>query len=94
MQAQSTGEDSNSSDTAMSDRGGHMSDIIPKLEPNDYGGLDDNLHHHGNGIGLDPQRTPSFPAALLGLQGDCYDRLIITVHYVQLLKLLIIFHCV
>ncbi|XP_049815482.1 protein abrupt isoform X1 [Schistocerca nitens] len=73
LQAQSTGEDSNSSDTAMSDRGGHMTDIVPKTEPSEFGSADDNqqLHHHGNGngIGLDTQRTPPFPAALLGLQG-------------------------
>ncbi|CAG2053025.1 unnamed protein product [Timema podura] len=77
LQAHSTGEDSNSSDTAMSDRGGTMSDlmpILPKTEPNDYGSMEDNHHHHhhhpGNGnLGMDSPRTPSFPAALLSLQG-------------------------
>nr|CAD7429089.1 unnamed protein product [Timema monikensis] len=76
LQAHSTGEDSNSSDTAMSDRGGTMSDlmpILPKTEPNDYGSIEDNHHHHhhpGNGnLGMDSPRTPSFPAALLSLQG-------------------------
>ncbi|PSN37515.1 abrupt [Blattella germanica] len=70
LQAQSTGEDSNSSDTAMSERGGPMADLLrPKSEPNDYGSMDDNNHHHGNGnLGLDATRTPPFPAALLGLQ--------------------------
>ncbi|GLH00718.1 Protein abrupt [Gryllus bimaculatus] len=69
LQAQSTGEDSNSSDTAASDRGGPMSDLVqPKSEPSDYSTMDDN--HPGNGsMGLDHQRTPPFPAALLGLQG-------------------------
>jgi len=48
-----------------------MSELVrPKSEPNDYSSLDDNNHHHGNGsLGLDPTRTPPFPAAaLLGLQ--------------------------
>ncbi|XP_021935070.1 protein abrupt [Zootermopsis nevadensis] len=70
LQAQSTGEDSNSSDT-NSERGPPIGDLIrPKLEPNDYSSVDDNHHHHGNGnLGLDPTRTPPFPAAaLLGLQ--------------------------
>ncbi|PNF42552.1 hypothetical protein B7P43_G06917 [Cryptotermes secundus] len=69
LQAQSTGEESNSSDT-NSERGASTLDLIrPKLEPNDYSSLDDSHHHHGNGgLGLDPTRT-SFPAAaLLGLQ--------------------------
>jgi hypothetical protein len=48
--------------------------IRPKLEPNDYSSVDDNHHHHGNGnLGLDPTRTPPFPAAaLLGLQSKNY----------------------
>ncbi|XP_067001386.2 protein abrupt [Anabrus simplex] len=69
LQAQSTGEDSNSSDTAMSDRGGRMSDLVPKSEPNDYSTMDDSPHHGNGNLGLDAQRTPTFPAALLGLQG-------------------------
>ncbi|XP_063242092.1 protein abrupt isoform X2 [Bacillus rossius redtenbacheri] len=77
LQAHSTGEDSNSSDTAPSDRGGPLSDlpVHPKTEPGDYGMMEDqhphHLHHHpGNGsLSLESPRTPTFPSALLGLPG-------------------------
>lgn len=72
LQAQSTGEDSNSSDTALSDRAGP---VTPKTEPTDYPMLDDHplLNSNGGGTGpgggsmMDQART--FPGALLGLQG-------------------------
>lgn len=66
MQAQSTGEDSNSSDTAMSD---HGDPVTPKTEPSDYPMLDDHHPFNTNGGLIDQTRTPTFPGALLGLQG-------------------------
>lgn len=66
MQAQSTGEDSNSSDTAMSD---HGDPVTPKTEPSDYPMLDDHHPYSTNGGLIDQTRTPTFPGALLGLQG-------------------------
>ncbi|XP_049821816.1 protein abrupt isoform X3 [Aethina tumida] len=65
LQAQSTGEDSNSSDTAMSD---HGHDVTPKTEPSDYPMLDDHHPYNTNG-GLMDQNRSSFPGALLGLPG-------------------------
>lgn len=70
LQAQSTGEDSNSSSTALSDRGGP---VTPKTEPSDYPMLEDHplLNTNGSGPGpgmMDQSRT--FPGALLGLQGE------------------------
>lgn len=67
LQAQSTGEDSNSSDTAPSD---HGDPVTPKTEPSDYPMLDDQLPFNTNGGLLDQPRTPTFPGALLGLQGN------------------------
>ncbi|CAH1389009.1 unnamed protein product [Nezara viridula] len=68
VHAQSTGEESNSSDTGLSERGNgphSMADLIqPKTEPADY-----SHDHHNNSMIMDPSRTPNFPAALLGLQG-------------------------
>ncbi|KAK5646400.1 hypothetical protein RI129_004864 [Pyrocoelia pectoralis] len=66
LQAQSTGEDSNSSDTAPSD---HGDPVTPKTEPSDYPMLDDQHPFNTNGGLLDQPRTPTFPGALLGLQG-------------------------
>ncbi|CAH1118443.1 unnamed protein product [Phaedon cochleariae] len=68
IQAQSTGgEESNSSDTATSDRGDEP--VTPKTEPQDYmGGLDEHHPFGTNGI-MDPNRTGGFHNALLGLQG-------------------------
>ncbi|RZC34474.1 hypothetical protein BDFB_003809, partial [Asbolus verrucosus] len=66
LQAQSTGEDSNSSDTAMSDHGDR---VTPKTEPSDYPMLDDHHPFNTNGGLIDQTRTPTFPGALLGLQG-------------------------
>lgn len=66
LQAQSTGEDSNSSDTAMSD---HGDPVTPKTEPSDYPSMDDHLPFTSNGGHMDQPRTPTFPGALLGLQG-------------------------
>ncbi|XP_063903500.1 protein abrupt-like isoform X3 [Zophobas morio] len=66
LQAQSTGEDSNSSDTAMSD---HGDPVTPKTEPSDYPMLDDHHPFNTNGGLIDQTRTPTFPGALLGLQG-------------------------
>lgn len=61
LAAHSTGEESNSSDTNLSDRG-QMPDLAHlKSEPSDFSPTEGNNH-------LD-SRTPSFPAALLGLQG-------------------------
>lgn len=83
VHAQSTGEESNSSDTEMSERGGGVEanmpsqstlDLVqPKSEPQEY--LDHSPHtpHHNNSLVLDPTRTPTFPAALLGLQGHLLD---------------------
>ncbi|RZF35932.1 hypothetical protein LSTR_LSTR008502 [Laodelphax striatellus] len=72
MHAHSTGEESNSSDTGLSDRGGlgsvgGMDLVTPKSEPQEYS----NDHHnsHNNSLILDPSRNPNFPAALLGLPG-------------------------
>ncbi|XP_014249673.1 protein abrupt-like isoform X2 [Cimex lectularius] len=78
VHAQSTGEESNSSDTGLSERGAvsdrglsistmngphSMADLIqPKTEPSEYG-------DHHNSLVMDPNRTPNFSAALLGLQG-------------------------
>ncbi|XP_074028739.1 BTB/POZ-zinc finger protein abrupt [Leptinotarsa decemlineata] len=68
IQAQSTGEDSNSSDTAMSEHGDEP--ITPKTEPSDYPMLDNHHPFDTNGGIMDPSRTPSgFHNALLGLQG-------------------------
>ncbi|XP_018561077.1 protein abrupt-like isoform X3 [Anoplophora glabripennis] len=68
IQAQSTGEDSNSSDTAISE---HVDEpVTPKTEPSDYPMLDDHHPFSTNGGIMDPSRTPGgFPGALLGLQG-------------------------
>ncbi|KAF2905772.1 hypothetical protein ILUMI_00402 [Ignelater luminosus] len=66
LQAQSTGEDSNSSDTALSD---HGDPVTPKTEPSEYPMLDDQHPFNTNGGLLDQPRTPTFPGALLGLQG-------------------------
>ncbi|XP_056635657.1 protein abrupt isoform X2 [Diorhabda sublineata] len=68
IQAQSTGEDSNSSDTAISDHGDDP--ITPKTEPSDYPMLDDHHPFNTNGGIMDPSRGPGgFHNALLGLQG-------------------------
>lgn len=68
--AQSTGEDSNSSDTAMSDAGHGDESVTPKTEPSDYPMLDDHHPFNSNGGIMDPSRTPGgFHNALLGLQG-------------------------
>ncbi|KAK9510088.1 hypothetical protein O3M35_004945 [Rhynocoris fuscipes] len=76
IHAHSTGEESNSSDTALSERGlsisgngpHSISDLTqPKSEPPDYLGPPD--HHNSSGM-MDPSRNPNFPAALLGLQDD------------------------
>lgn len=66
LQAQSTGEDSNSSDTAMSEHGDR---VTPKTEPSDYPLLDEHHPFNTNGGLLDQPRTPTFPGALLGIQG-------------------------
>ncbi|KAL3283142.1 hypothetical protein HHI36_006296, partial [Cryptolaemus montrouzieri] len=66
IQAHSTGEESNSSDTAMSD---HNDPITPKTEISDYPMLDDHHPYNSNGGLMDQNRPPSFPGALLGLQG-------------------------
>lgn len=68
LQAQSTGEDSNSSDTALSDRAGP---VTPKTEPSDYPMMDDHplLTSNGAASMMDQARTHNFPGALLGLQG-------------------------
>lgn len=79
MHAHSTGEESNSSDTGLSERGGlggggppplppGLDLIHPKSEPQDYSEHPPTPHHN-NSLVLDPSRTPNFPAALLGLQG-------------------------
>ncbi|XP_060519049.1 protein abrupt isoform X2 [Cylas formicarius] len=65
-EAQSTGDDSSSSDTAISD---HGDPVTPKTEPPDYPLLDEHNPFHTNGGLLDQTRPPSFPGALLGLQG-------------------------
>ncbi|CAG9771287.1 unnamed protein product [Ceutorhynchus assimilis] len=67
---QSTCEDSNSSDTAMSEHG-DGEPVTPKTEPSDYPNLmDEHNPFHTNGSIMDQSRPPSFPgAALLGLQG-------------------------
>ncbi|XP_028141859.1 protein abrupt isoform X3 [Diabrotica virgifera virgifera] len=68
IQAQSTGEDSNSSDTAMSDHGDDP--VTPKTEPSEYPMLDDHHPFSTNGGIMDPTRGPGgFHNALLGLQG-------------------------
>lgn len=66
LQAQSTGEDSNSSDTAMSEHGDR---VTPKTEPSDYPLLDEHHPFNTNGGLMDQPRTPTFPGALLGIQG-------------------------
>ncbi|KAK6632036.1 hypothetical protein RUM44_007066 [Polyplax serrata] len=67
LQAHSTGEESNSSDTNLSDRGPAEMPHL-KSEPSDYSPNDEHTPHNMSNH-LDPSRTPSFPAALLGLQG-------------------------
>ncbi|XP_022197139.2 protein abrupt [Nilaparvata lugens] len=74
MHAHSTGEESNSSDTALSDRGGlgggvgsGIDLVTPKSEPQEYSS--DHHNSHNNSLILDPSRNPNFPAALLGLPG-------------------------
>lgn len=69
MQAHSTGDESNSSDTAMSD---HHDTITPKTEISDYPMLDDHHPYSSNGGLMDQNRPPSFPGGLLGLQGNFY----------------------
>lgn len=80
LHAHSTGEESNSSDTGLSERGvptannsnmGIGIDLVhPKTEPSDYSSNEHHHHNtHNNSLVLDPSRTPNFPAALLGLQG-------------------------
>lgn len=76
LHAHSTGEESNSSDTGLSDRGGALGSgsgggmdlVTPKSEPQDYANSE-HQNSHNNSLVLDPSRTPNFPAALLGLQG-------------------------
>ncbi|XP_050309469.1 protein abrupt isoform X2 [Anthonomus grandis grandis] len=65
---QSTCEDSNSSD--LSDNG-ENGPVTPKTEPSDYPNImdDHNNPFHTNGGVMDQNRPPSFPGALLGLQG-------------------------
>lgn len=66
---QSNCEDSNSSDTALSEHG-DGEPVTPKTEPSDYASLmDEHNPFHTNGGLLDQSRPPSFPGALLGLQG-------------------------
>ncbi|KAL1494715.1 hypothetical protein ABEB36_010267 [Hypothenemus hampei] len=66
---QSTCEDSTSSDTALSEHVDGDS-ITPKTETSDYPSLmDEHNPFHTNGGLLDQSRPPSFPGALLGLQG-------------------------
>lgn len=69
--AHSSGDESNSSDTEMSERGGGMgsyqhhgalSDLMIKSESREYAGSE----HMGP---LDGASRANFPAALLGLQG-------------------------
>ncbi|KAK9879488.1 hypothetical protein WA026_006558 [Henosepilachna vigintioctopunctata] len=66
MQAHSTGEESNSSDTALSE---HNHNITPKTEISDYPMLDDHHPYNSNGGLMDQSRPPPFPGALLGMQG-------------------------
>ncbi|CAH0557638.1 unnamed protein product [Brassicogethes aeneus] len=68
LQAQSTGEDSNSSDTAMSEHGDDGPNNNTKTEQSDYPMLDDHHPYNTNGGLMDQSRNP-FPGALLGLQG-------------------------
>ncbi|KAF7271290.1 BTB/POZ-zinc finger protein abrupt isoform X2 [Rhynchophorus ferrugineus] len=63
-----TCEDSNSSDTALSEHGDGEA-VTPKTEPPDYSSmLEEHNPFHTNGGLMDQNRPPSFPGALLGLQ--------------------------
>lgn len=67
---QSTCEDSNSSDTALSEHG-DGEHVTPKTEPSEYPNMmDEHNPFHTNGGLMDQSRPPSFPGALLGLQGE------------------------
>jgi hypothetical protein len=47
----------------------HGDPVTPKTEPSDYPMLDDHHPFNTNGGLIDQTRTPTFPGALLGLQG-------------------------
>lgn len=49
----------------------HGDPVTPKTEPSDYPMLDDHHPYSTNGGLIDQTRTPTFPGALLGLQGKC-----------------------
>lgn len=96
IHAQSTGEESNSSDTGLSERG-----LAPDREGRDRGmplsgngphsmadlitpktePSDYSQDHHSNSLMMDPSRTPNFSAALLGLQGSCTRQMIFQCSY-------------
>ena len=56
-----------------------------KSEPSDFSPNDDPPPHNMSNH-LDPSRTPSFPAALLGLQGDVYNNKKIQIIFVFIIK--------
>nr|XP_018909633.1 PREDICTED: protein abrupt-like isoform X3 [Bemisia tabaci] len=63
LHAHSTGEDSNSSDTELSERGHSVTGDGVKSEPNS------DFNDHGSHPMDHARPPPNFPAALLGLQG-------------------------
>lgn len=64
LHAHSTGEDSNSSDTELSERGHSVTGDGVKSEPNS------DFNDHGSHPMDHARPPPNFPAALLGLQGN------------------------
>lgn len=54
----------------------HGDPITPKTEPSDYPMMDDHLPFTSNGGHMDPSRTPTFPSALLGLQGNIINKIV------------------
>lgn len=47
----------------------HGDRVTPKTEPSDYPLLDEHHPFNTNGGLMDQPRTPTFPGALLGIQG-------------------------
>lgn len=58
--------------------------VTPKTEPSDYRDMMDDHNPYGTNGGLMDQRTPTFPGALLGLQGKSTTvRVILISHYAR-----------
>lgn len=92
LPAQSTGEESNSSD--ISDRGGT---VTPKTEPSDYPMMDERhplLQANGGDAAnlMDQARQHNFPSALLGLSGKILKYFNLTCPFLFFISLILPFN--